>query len=490
MDKQHEAKSSHPAVQFPPVVAVLGHVDHGKTSLLDAVRKSSIADREFGGITQAIGASSIETMYENKKRKITFIDTPGHEAFTKMRSRGAQAADIGLLIVSSADGVMPQTRESIQMLKAAQIPFIVVLTKSDLATKNPEKVKQQLLRENIILEGYGGDVPVIEISARTGQNIKELLDLILLVNELRNSDKQPSATSPVEAIVIESKLDSRAGAKATVIVKNGTIRPRDELACEGTVFRVRGLIGYNGEQLKEVSVGDGVELLGTEKMLSVGSIVTSKAQAAPAPEPEPELSGHRELVYQRKEEDTGLSLILCADTQGSLEAIIYSLPEEVKVLSQKTGEITEADVLLAKSTGALVLGFNIKIRPDVQKLAFTEKVLVKNYKIIYEMLDEISDVLEGKALAQLEVILGQAKVLAIFPYEKTFAYGISVVEGRVARGDRVRVMRGETVVGETTMHSLRVGKNSTSKVEKGHEAGIVLNSKLDITIGDMLLCVN
>jgi translation initiation factor IF-2 len=491
MDKKHETKQNHPAVQFPPVVAVLGHVDHGKTSLLDAVRKSSIADREFGGITQAIGASSIETLYEGKKRRITFIDTPGHEAFTKMRSRGAQAADIGLLIVSAVDGVMPQTKESIQMLTAAQIPFIVVLTKADLPTKNPEKVKQQIVRENVLLEGYGGDVPVIEISAKTGTNIKELLDLILLVNEMRNIGKHVSATGPVEAIVIESKLDSRAGAKATVIVKNGTIRPRDLLASEGTVFRVRGLIGYLGEQLKEVSVGEGVELLGTEKVLSVGSIVTSKEQAVAVPEQAVVAgSGHRELVYQRKEKDNSLALILCADTQGSLEAIIYSLPEEVKVISQKTGEITEADVLMAKSTGALVLGFNIKIRPDVLKLAYTEKILVKNYKIIYEMLDEINDVLEGKALALLEVILGQAKVLAVFPYEKTLAYGISVIEGRVARGDKVRVMRGDTVVGETTMHSLRVGKNATSKVEKGHEAGIVLNHKLDITIGDMLICVN
>ncbi len=489
---EHKPGNKHTeAAQFPPVVAVLGHVDHGKTSLLDAVRKSSIADREFGGITQAIGASSIETLYEGKKRRITFIDTPGHEAFTKMRSRGAQAADIGLLIVSAVDGVMPQTKESIQMLTAAKIPFIVVLTKADLPTKNPEKVKQQIVRENVLLEGYGGDVPVIEISAKTGTNIKELLDLILLVNEMRNAGKEVSATGPVEAIVIESKLDSRAGAKATVIVKNGTIHPRDEMASEGTVFRVRGLIGYLGEQLKEVSVGEGVELLGTEKVLSVGSIVTSKEKAVAVLEPEKIAgSGHRELVYQRKEKDNSLALILCADTQGSLEAIIYSLPEEVKVISQKTGEITEADVLMAKSTGALVLGFNIKIRPDVLKLAYTEKILVKNYKIIYEMLDEINDVLEGKALALLEVILGQAKVLAVFPYEKTLAYGISVIEGRVARGDKVRVMRGDTVVGETTMHSLRVGKNATSKVEKGHEAGIVLNHKLDITIGDMLICVN
>ncbi len=473
---------------FPPVVAVLGHVDHGKTSLLDAVRKSSIADREFGGITQSIGTSSIETVYDGKKRRITFIDTPGHEAFTKMRSRGAQAADIGLLIVSAVDGVQPQTRESIQMLQTAGIPFIAVLTKSDMPTKNPEKVKQQLVRENVLLEGYGGDIPVMEISSKTGQNIKELLDLILLVRDLHPVEQEPSSTGPFKAIVIESKLDSKAGAKATVIIKNGTINPRDELSCEGHAFRVRNIITDKGEQGISATVGQGVELFGTEQVLPVGSIVTGKAGAVAAIVAEP-VKSEGPFVYHKNQEDGRLSLILCADTQGSLEAILYSLPEGVDMLASKTGEITEADVLQAKASGGIVVGFNIKIRPDVQKLAMTEKVLIKNYKIIYEMLDEIGDVIEGKQLALLEVVLGQARVLAKFPFEKSFAYGITVLDGRIARGDKIRVMHGDTVVGETTVQSLRVGKNTTSKVEKGHEAGFVTAHKLDITIGDMVICV-
>jgi translation initiation factor IF-2 len=255
------------------------------------------------------------------------------------------------------------------------------------------------------------------------------------------------------------------------------------------VFRVRGIISDKGVQLAEASVGEGVEILGTEKVLGVGSVVTSKAGAV-EPEAVIAMSGRKEMVYRKKTEaDNGLSVVLCADTQGSLEAIRYSLPKEVTVIAQKTGEVTEADILLAKSTGAIVLGFNTKIKPDIQKLALTEKVLAMNYKIIYEMLDEIKDVLEGKRLARLETIYGEAKVLAKFPFEKTFAYGISVTEGRVARGDKIRVLRGEQVVGETTMHSLRIGKNATSKVDKGHEAGIVLNGQLDITIGDMLLCI-
>lgn len=472
---------------FPPVVAVLGHVDHGKTTLLDAIRKTSIADREFGGITQGIGASSVEIVYDGKKRQITFIDTPGHEAFGKMRSRGAKAADIGLLIVSAVDGVKPQTRESIQLLKDAQIPLIAVLTKVDLPTKNIEKIKQEIIREDILLEGFGGDVPVIEVAAPTGQNVKELLDLILLVSEVRKTDADVDPKGALKAIVIESKKDQRTGSKATVIVKNGTIRARDEVDCEGHAFRVRTIIDDKGAHIQEASIGQGVEIIGMEEVLPVGGIVSAKGEAVEKKEAlttEPK----RDIVYHRPEDAEGISLILCADTQGSLEAIIAALPEGVRVVASKTGEITEADVLQAKATSAIVIGFNSRIRPDVQKLAFAEKILIKNYKIIYEMLDELTDVIEGKKLAALEVILGTAKILAKFPYEKTEAFGVGIVDGRLARGDKVRIMHGDDTVGETTIKSLRVGKNPVTKIDKG-EAGLIFAHELDITIGDMLISV-
>jgi len=488
MAKKQTKEQTKQATQFPPVVTVVGHVDHGKTTLLDAIRKTSIATREHGGITQKIGASAIEIVHEGKKRKITFIDTPGHEAFAKMRSRGARVADVGLLIVSAVDGVMPQTKESIEALKEAAIPFIVVLTKVDLDTAIVERVKQQVLKEGIMLEGLGGDVPYIEVSAKTNLHIKELLDLILLVHDVHPLQESVAANAPLEAIVIESRMDQKAGPRATVVVKNGTLIARSELYVERETFRVRTLVDPEGKQIPQASVGEAAEILGFTNVPSVGTLITS---VPPAKEEETAVSGsllQRELVYQGIKVDDGIVVILAVDTLGSLEAITQSFPKEVKIIAKKTGEVTEADILLAKSTGALVLGFNVKIRPEVQKLAITEKVLAKNYQIIYEMLDEIGDVLEGKRLAGIEQIFGVAQVQASFPFEKTLVLGIKVREGRVARGDKVRLERGDTTVGEATVQSLRSGKNSVSKIEEGHEAGVILTPLLDFQVGDMLIC--
>lgn len=465
---------------FPPVVAVLGHVDHGKTTLLDAIRKTSIAEREHGGITQKIGASSVEATHEGEKRRITFIDTPGHEAFAKMRGRGTQAADIGLLIVSSVDGVMPQTKESISLIKASGIPYIVVLTKIDSEQKNSEKAKKQLVAEEVMLEGYGGDVPVIEVSARTGLNIKQLLDLILLVNDLHPKKEKISLSAPLSAVVIESKQDPKAGAKASIVIKNGRIAVREDITAGTVSGKVKSLISDSGVQVKEAGVGEAVEVLGFEKAPQVGDIVYSGSASLP------NTAGDTNTPLQHDE--ASISLILVADTLGSLEAILASLPEKVNLISKKTGEITTADVLMAKSVGALALGFNIKIRPDVAKLASTEKVVVKNYTIIYEMLQEIEDVVEGKRVSLLEEVYGVAKVLASFPFDKQQVLGIKVLEGRVAKGDKVRIERGEEIIGEGYINSVRTGKEQTSKVEAPSEAGIIVGPSLDFIIGDMVIC--
>lgn len=475
---------------YPPVVAVLGHVDHGKTTLLDAIRKSSIAEREKGGITQAIGASTIEIDHDGEKRSITFIDTPGHEAFSKMRGRGARAADLGLLIISLADSVKPQTKESIEALKKSDTPFIVVLTKSDLPDVYPDKSKKDLSKEGIMVEGYGGDIPVIEVSAKTGDNIHELLDLILLMHDLGHkteSESNISSNLPLRAIVIESKLDSRSGSKATVVIKNGRVKLRDVLTVEGKVFKVRNIINTQGVNIKEATVGEAVELYGFENVPSVGSIIQSNSDPSEYINSKTAIPGSKEAVYKKTEEHKGLSVILVADTQGSLEAIVNSLPEGVKVVAQKTGEVTDADVMLAKSTTSLILGFNIKIKPNLIMLARTEKILVRNYDVIYELLEEIHDAQEGKLQSQMEQIYGTAKILQKFPFDKTFAFGILVTEGRIAKGDHVRIMRGADLIGETTINSVRIGKDPHSKVEKGKEAGIVLNNPLDIIVGDMIL---
>lgn len=469
-------------LSIPPVVSVLGHVDHGKTTLLDAFRKSNIASREHGGITQKIGASSVTVMHDGVAHPITFIDTPGHEAFAKMRSRGAQAADIVLLIVSAVDGVMPQTRESIQLLKGSQVPFIVVLTKIDSPEKNTDKVKQQILREGILLEGYGGDVPVIEVSARTGHNVQELLSLILLFFELKYPvESLPKASDPLKAIIIESKLEPKSGPRATMVVKSGKLSVKDELICDGVGAKVRSLTSDTGAMLTEATVGSAVEVLGFEKVPSVGGIVVKKGEEALI-----------EAAFKGKKERTPehtLSLILYADTIGSLEAIAASLPKEVYLFEEKTGDVSEADVLLAKSTGSIILTFNLKLKSDVIKFAQTEKILLKNYTIIYEMLDEITQVIEGKAQALLEQIYGVARIEATFPFEKSTVLGVVILDGRVARGDKIRIMRGEDkVVGESMITSLRQGKSTVSKVEKGNDAGILISPLLDFTIGDMILC--
>lgn len=475
---------------YPPVVAVLGHVDHGKTTLLDTIRKSNIADREHGGITQKIGASEIEITHEGQNRKITFIDTPGHEAFFKMRGRGVAAADIVLLVISSVDGIMPQTIESIKLIKASKLPYIVVLTKSDDPKKQPEKIKQQLIKEEVLLEGLGGDVPVIEVSAKTGANIKELLDLILLVYEVkRHANFYPfEENGDLMGIVIESKLDKKSGPTATVIVKNGTLLIKDEVYADNMKGKIRNLLSPNGERLDKVSVGEAAEVMGFEKVPQVGSVVSTSEKPQ-------ELSYNEEKPKEVSaspfdEEVHYLNVVLSADNQGSLEAIKNSLPSQVKFISEKTGDIDISDILFAKSAGAIVLGFNVRLKPEVANLASTEKVIVKNYTIIYEMIDEISDFIQGKIESLQEQILGIAKILARFPFEKTEVMGVKVQEGRIAKGDKIRIIRGDEVIGETKLTSVRKGKESVSKIETGEEGGIIASPFLDFTIGDMLISHN
>ncbi len=511
--------SSRVASIFPPVVAVLGHVDHGKPSLLDAIRKTNVASREHGGITQKIGASSVEITVEGVKKRITLIDTPGHEAFTHMRGRGTQAADIGLLVVSLVDGVMPQTKESIELLKRAQIPFIVVLTKSDVPEKQEEKTKGQLVKEGVLLEGYGGDVPYISVSSKTNTNIKELLELIIVVFDMK---QKPVLDNNLKGIIIESQLDQKSGPRATVVMKSGTLSVRDEIECNGIKARVRTIINDKGVHLDKVTVGEAVEVLGFEKVPPVGGIVSfagpvgrasatpvkqassvaSLVRSAPATRSEtsitPQLtplpfrSGQEAMPmpedFLNEKEVPALSIVLCADNQGSLEAIARSLPKEINIALQKTGDITTTDILLAKSINAIVLGFNTKMRPEIVKFAAQEKVLAKNYKIIYELISEIKDVLEGKQLALVEEIFGRAKILASFPFERAKVLGIKVLEGRVARGDKIRLIRKESILGESTINSVRMGKNVVSKIAEGQEGGVILTPSLDFTIGDMLIC--
>lgn len=466
----------------PPIVAVLGHVDHGKTSLLDAIRKTNVVAREHGGITQAIGAFSTTT--------ITFIDTPGHEAFAKMRSRGVKACDIVILVVASDDGVMPQTKEAISHIKEAKIPFVVALTKADVAGANPEKVKQQLLAEGVGLEGMGGEVPVVSVSSKTGEGIDDLLEVILLVGQLTGIKGVES--DPLEAVVIEAARDKRKGTVASLIIQKGTLAVGDEVVAEGITGKIRAIVTDTGATIKMATPGMPVEVLGFSDIPMVGTKVTKRGEAVVQQEAL-SLPPNKEIAVPAPidPETRRLPVILKGNTQGSLEAILQSIPkDEVKIILATSGDPSEGDILLAKATSAIVIGFNTTISGSVAKLAETEGIIVKNYKLIYELLDELDEVIalfkQGKAQ---EIILGKAQILALFPYDKKTVAGCKIIEGRIARGDKIRIERERTPIGEARIVSLRQGKEEVGKVESGAECGIILSVQLDFVPSDMILSV-
>lgn len=466
----------------PPVVAVLGHVDHGKTSLLDAIRKTDVARREHGGITQAIGAYQIEVATKEGAKKITFIDTPGHEAFAKMRARGTNASDTAILVVAADDGVMPQTKESIAHIKEANLPFVVALTKSDLPSAIADKVKQQLIKAGVTLEGLGGDVPVVAVSSKTGKGISDLLEVILLVGQMANIQGSPAGE--FEGVVIEAKRDRRKGVLATVIVKNGTLAVGDEVFAQHVAGKVRALFTDIGQSVREALPSTPVGVLGFSDVPSVGARVTKGKK-------EEVVANDSQAQRAAETQNPRLAIILKADSFGSLEAIAQSmLSEDIKTISATSGEPTEADVLLAKAVNAIIVGFNVAVPSSVAKLAESEGVLIKTYKLIYELIEEILEAValfkKGKAP---EAILGKAKVLAIFPYEGKKVAGCKVLEGRIAKGDKVKIERDGQILGEGRIASLRRGKEDITKAEMGSECGILLSASLDFAPSDMLLSV-
>lgn len=466
-------------IHYPPVVCVLGHVDHGKTTLLDAIRKTSVAAKEAGQITQKIGTSEITIPYENEKRKITFIDTPGHEAFLTMRGRGVSASDIAILVVAGNEGVKPQTKESIKHIKESKIPTIVVLTKADLPEINQEKVKQQLVKEGMLLEGLGGNTPVLLVSAKTGKGIKELLDLILLVFEMQEGKKE---LEEFKAVVVESKLDPQKGNLVTLVIKSGRLKVKDEIRAGKATGKVRAIFNSFGESLKEAEIGLGVEVLGFTTLPNPGELVTLLG------EEKSEEILEKDLPIVKGE--SLLALLLKADTLGSLEAISALLPGETSIILKGTGPVNDGDILLAKAQKAVVLAFNVPVKKDILHIAHLEGVIIKQYKLIYELLDEIKEVVEsiksGSGLKN-EIVLGKAKILASFPAGKTKALGLKVIEGRIASGDRIKLLRRDEELGKSKISSLRKGKGIVKIAENGEECGAVLDPLLDFEVGDMLL---
>lgn len=474
---------------FPPVVSVLGHVDHGKTSLLDAIRKSDIAGREHGGITQKIGTSEVEVDHEGKKRTITFIDTPGHEAFFTMRSQGVNAADIVLLIVAADDGIKPQTKESIEKIKEAKVPFIVVFTKIDLETAQLERAKQMVMGEGILLEGLGGDTPFIGVSSKTGEHVKDLLDLILLVYDLSNIVKKKDA--PFMGVVIDSKMDKRRGAVSTVIVKQGELQFGVKLyKHEKELGKVRALFDSNGKQVKQAGPGQGVEILGLTEVLPTGSIVFDAAQTAAdivKKAPAAQYTSQDLRTFFDDQEKEGVSIILKAETAGEMDAIKSSLNPDIKISAEGQGEISVADILLAKDLKALVIGFNVGISKEAKNLADSEKVFYKEYTIIYKLLDELTELMQGIGLEEEVKIRGKAEISASFPTAVGKILGVKVVEGRLAMNDPVIITRDDVEVGRGKITLLKRGKAEVKEVGRGLECGVTISPFVDFEVGDVLL---
>ncbi|MCR4306016.1 MAG: GTP-binding protein [Candidatus Daviesbacteria bacterium] len=470
----------------PPIVTILGHVDHGKTTLLDFIRKSTVAAKEHGGITQHIGAYQVT----HNSQLITFIDTPGHAAFEQMRSRGAKVADIAILVVAIDDGLMPQTIEAIKHIQDAKVSTIVAINKIDLPgiDKNVQlqKIKKQLSDQKINIEEYGGDVPLVSLSAKSGEGVDKLLEMILLVAELHELKGDP--VMPAAGVVIESTLDKFKGSIATLLIKNGTLKKGDQIEVGEIKSKVRGMFDFSGKPLDSAGPSTPVEVLGLEAVPVVGAVLGELAEVK-------EAEVIQSLVEKLKQGDTKtLKVIIKADKQGSLEAIQTSLEKfntERKIVDYiftGTGDIGEENIKLAASVGAIVIGFNVKVASTAQRLAENEHVLIRTYNIIYELLEDVEDVVKTLLeVGQLEEVIGRADIIAEFPHGKNEKIaGCRMTEGTIAKGHRLRIIREEGTVGETKLKSLKKVKEEVNKVEKGNDCGMLFDPMVDFQIGDIV----
>jgi len=486
-----------------PVITFLGHVDHGKTTLLDTIRKTRVAEQEVGGITQRIGASEIEF----KGKRIIFIDTPGHEAFTAMRAQGAQVTDIVVLVIAADDGIMPQTVEAINHARAAKVPILVAINKIDKKEANIERVKKQLTKYNLTPEEWGGETICVEVSALNHQGINELLEMILLEAEMLELKTYPKGE--LEAVVIEGEMDRKKGPFSTLLVKKGTLRVGDIIVGKTTYGKVRSLINWKGEVLKEAGPSTPARVLGLSDVGKPGEIfkkVSSEKEARliveKSLEKEREKSLERreislEALFEKKEEEEEkkvLNLIIKTDTQGSLKALSDALKnlekkeQKINILHGGVGEIKKSDILLASASGSLIIGFNVGIISENDALAKEEKVETRRYKIIYEIIEDVEKILQGLFQPKFEeIIIGKTEVREIFKIPQVgIIAGSYVKEGKVVRGDKVRILREEKIVGEGIIESLKHFQKDVKEVLSGLECGIGIKGFAEMRKGDVI----
>jgi translation initiation factor IF-2 len=487
----------------PPVVTVMGHVDHGKTSLLDAIRQTNVTAHEAGGITQHIGASQVEV----NGKSIVFLDTPGHEAFTAMRARGAKVTDIAILVVAADDGVMPQTVEAINHAKAAGVPIIVAVNKIDKPNANPERVKQQLAEYNLIPEEWGGDTIFVNVSAKTKTGIDQLLEMILLVAEM--AELKANYTSRAKGVIIEAKLDKGRGPVATVLVQKGTLKVGNGVVAGTAYGKIRALFDSRGKKIKSAGPSIPVEVLGLSEVPNAGDIlraVANEKEAKAIAESKKMVQKETEFVTpqkislnqlfekMQKGEVKELNIILKADVQGSIEALKQALEKcstnevQVKIIHGGVGAINESDVMLAAASNAIIIGFNVRPDSNAKKIAEKEHIDIRTYRIIYDVIDDIQSAMKGMLEPEFEeVVLGRAEVRALFKVPTIgMVAGCFVTEGKITRNANIRVLRQGVVVHEGKIASLKRFKDDVREVVSGYECGIGLEKFNDIKEQDVL----
>ena len=489
-------------VVIPPVVTIMGHVDHGKTSLLDTIRKTKVAAGEAGGITQHIGAYQVEV----DGKKITFLDTPGHEAFTAMRARGAQVTHIAIIVVAADDGVMPQTREAIDHAQAAKVPIIIALNKIDKADANPDFVKQQLYDIGVVIEEYGGDVICVPVSARKGTGIDELLEMILLVAEVQDIRANPNR--PATGVIIEAKLEKNSGAVATVLIQQGTLKMGDNIVVGSMSGKVRAMFNDRGKRIQKAPPSTPVSILGLPEVPQAGDrleVVSDERKAKQAASKIAEQRRNESIplgqvsldtLYMQMQEGKvkELNVVLKCDVQGSAEAIKNSLSKvgeeniKVRLIHEGIGNINETDVHLAGASDAVIIGFNVKADGAAQRLAQKENVEIRYYDIIYKLIDDIQAALTGMLEPTYrEVIEGHAEVQQTFKAGKnTVIAGCRVIDGKITRSSQARVQRKKEMVYDGKIASLRRGRDDVREVATGYECGIVLDDFTEFEEGDII----
>jgi translation initiation factor IF-2 len=486
----------------PPVVTILGHVDHGKTSLLDTIRRTQVADREVGGITQHIGAYQVD----HQGRPITFLDTPGHEAFTAIRARGARITDIAVLVVAADDGLMPQTLEAINHAKAAEVPIVVAINKMDLPTADPERVKRQLSERELLVEDWGGDVVSVEVSAKTGDGIDDLLENILVVAEV--AELKANSNKPASGVVIEAKLDRKRGPTATILVQEGALEVGDYVVAGGSWGRVKAISDDHARAIPSVSPGSAAEVLGFNSVPEAGDLFKvvpneraarttggNRDRARSAQQHQARALTLDEVVKQIDAGDVKeLNLVVKADVQGSVEAVEQALEgltaedAKIRILHSGCGSVTESDVMLASTSEAVIIGFTVGSEPSAERLADRMGVEIRRYDIIYQVIDDMDRALHGMLDPVFtDVVLGRAEIRELFPSRRGVQIaGCRVLDGRITRGASVRVLRDSEVIHETTIASLRHFRDEVNEMNAGTECGIILQGFNEFKSGDIV----